>query len=212
MFEPAKHARLRNTGDPFELRLDLVLGKASQLGDIQIRGKNLMDFRVLASQNSQPKQPQPDTVSLADLLDRLGQLRVTALELDKLFVAGSTGAEDEPGDRAVVGVGRRDDRLIGFLGILANLLQAAVDLQQRLVHIGPDQELQDDPRSRIRALRTHLLEPFNALELFLLLESDLALDLLRTRTRPTCLDGDRRSLHLRSQLHRHPFERHDAEQ
>ena len=29
MFEPAKHARLRNTGDPFELRLDLVFGKAS---------------------------------------------------------------------------------------------------------------------------------------------------------------------------------------
>ena len=167
---------------------------------------------MFASQHSQPKQPQPDTVSVADLLDLLGQLRVTALELDKLFVTGSTGAEDEPGDRAVVGVGRRDDRLVGFLGVLANLLQAAVDLQQGLVHIGPDQELQDDPRSRVRALRTHLLESLDALELFLLFKSDLALDLLRARTGPLRLDGDRRSLHLRSQLHRHPFERHDAEQ
>ena len=92
------------------------------------------------------------------------------------------------------------------------MLQAAVDLQQRLVHVRADVELERDRAGRIGAFRGHLGDALDALELLLLLDHDLLFDLLRTGAGPARLDRDRGRLHLGCQLHRHPHQRDDAEQ
>ena len=150
-----------------------------------------------------------ESTNAVDVRRQLGML---FREGRQLGVGRIARAEDKPGDRPVVGVGRGDDRLVGIFRILAHLLQSADDVDDRLLHLRADQEFQRDPSQRVRAFGRHLGDAFDALELLFLLDDDLLLDFLRTCSRPTRFDRDRGRLHLRRQLHGHPREGDPAEQ
>ena len=141
-----------------------------------------------------------------------GELRMLGRERVDLLRRRVLRAEDEPGDEAVRCVGRADHRLVGVLGILGHLLQPAVDLEQRLFHVGADGELHRDHAAGVHALRRELRDALDARELLLLLDDDFLLDFLRAGAGPAGFDRDRRNLHLGRELHRHPDQRDDAEQ
>ena len=129
----------------------------------------------------------------------------------KFVVRRIARTENEPGNGPVVGVRRGNHRLVGVFRILAHLLQATNHVDDGLLHFGADPEFQRDASQRVGAFGRHLGDALDTLELFFLLHDDLLLHFLRAGPRPTCLDRDRRRLHLGGQLHRHPRQRDPAE-
>ena len=75
-------------------------------------------------------------------------------------------------------------------GYSRHLLQPRAHHQQRLVHVGVDGELEDDPPHRVHALGRHLLHAFDALQLLFLLLDDFLFDFLRARAGPARFDRD----------------------
>ncbi len=102
--------------------------------------------------------------------------------------------------------------MVGIERILAHLLQAAVHLEERLVHVGPHRELDGDRPLRVGAFGGELGGALHAFELLFLLDDDFLLNLFRTRPRPSGGDGERGRLHLRRELHRHAVKRNHPEQ
>ncbi len=121
-----------------------------------------------------------------------------------LFDRRLQSTQDEPGDRAVRCAAGRDHRFVGVFGVLGDLLQSAVDFQQRLFHVRADEELQRDPCHRVHRLAGHFSHALDTLQLLFLFLRDLAFDFLWACSRPSRFDRDRRGLDFRDQLHRHP--------
>ena len=99
--------------------------------------------------------------------------------------------EDHPSHGVVLAAGG-DDRLVGVVRVAGDLRERVLDLDQRLVHVHADAELEDDRRRAVLGLARQLAKALDVLEEPLLFVGDLTLDLDRTPTGPTGLDGDLR--------------------
>ncbi len=206
---------VRDAGHPLEAGFDDVLGELAEAGHGDRLGQEGVQLGVLVGGILQPLHGEGG-VARVDGLDRLRdhrrELGMSLAELGDLLPRRVLLAEDEPGDRAVGEVRGADDRLVGVLGILADLLEPGVDQQEGLGHVGPDGELHRDPAHRVHRLGRHLGDALDPFELLLLLLDDLALDLLRAGPRPARLDGDRRDLDLGCELGRHPEDGDEPEE
>ena len=120
--------------------------------------------------------------------------------------------QHEPGNRPGVGSDGGEDRFLGPVWVVGNLVELVGDPNQGGGDIGADGELQEDPADAVQALAGHSPNALDALELFLLLEDDLPLDLLRAGPGPDRLNTDLRPIDARNQLHRDPVQGEKAEQ
>ena len=145
---------------------------------------------------------------LEALLDHV--LHKIAVGVDRALVAGFAG-EDEPGDRLVLRPGRADDRLGGVVRLVGHPIQSVGHQHERLVHIGPDGELQLDLANAIVGRSDHAAQPLEAFEHLLLLRDDLALDLGWRRAGPEGLDGEDRLADIGRELNRDRLQRDEAE-
>ena len=208
----AKHVGVRDALDALESRLDPVFRELPQFRDVHAVRHQRPKDGVLFRRPAEPQGGQTGVVRPQDRLQIGGRSGVCALEFTDLLGLGLASAEDEPGNRPIGGAGRADQRLVRVNRVFRHLLQAAVHLQQRLLHVRADLEFQRDGAGRVLAFGSHLRQALDALQELLLLADDLAFDFLRAGARPARGDGDRRDLHLRRQLHGHAQQRNDAEQ
>ena len=212
LFGAAEDVGVRDAGDPLHPRLDDILREPAARVHVDVGREELAHPLVFLRCRQEPSHAQAALVGAAGRLEDRRELGPIRLDLSDLFGRLDERPQDEPRDGLVRRVGRAQDRLIRLFGILAHLLQARVHLQERRTHVDADVELEREPADAIHALAGHLAHPLDALELLLLLLDDLALDLLRARAGPARLDGDRRDLHLRCELHGHANERDGAEE
>ncbi len=124
---------------------------------------------MLPGDLQQPTRSQTGVVRQPCRLKQFGQIGIGLLEGRDLPGRSHPRTQDEPGDRAVVGTGRADHRLIGIFRVLANLLESGVDLQHHRVQVGTHAEFQRDSALRVHALGRHLGNALDPLELLLLL-------------------------------------------
>ena len=117
------------------------------------------------------------------------------------------GLEKNKDDR----VPTADEYIARIDRILADLLQARIHSQQRFGHVGSDRKLEIDASLRVIALGRHLEHALDCLKLVLLLQDDLAFDVLRARPRPRSPDGEHGPQHARRELLRHVQQGHCAE-
>jgi hypothetical protein len=209
---PADEVGPRDAVDPLEPGFDLVFGKPLDSLDIDDRRHEAGELRVFGDELPEPVEPEVGRAGRGDPVEgrrQLGMVGLRSLEGGQLRRGL---AKDQPGDRPVVGAGGLDHRPVGVDRPVADLLDAGVDLDERLRHVGADGKLHLDRAGRVARLAGELDEPFDAAELFLERLDELLLDFLGARPQPPRLDGDRRNLDLRRQLHRHREDRQRAEQ
>ena len=211
VLQPADDIGVRDSLDPLERRFDVVFGEPSHPQNIDLRQQRPR-FGMLRNHLLQPVDGHSDVVSLQHRIEFRRDVGMLLLELPNLLSRRAARGQHEPRDRLVGRVRRADDRLIGVLGIRADLLEAAVHLQQGLVHVRADGEFELDAPHRVEALGRQLRDPLDAFQLLFLLANDLLLDLLRRGPRPARLDRQRRRLDLGRELHRHRKPGDGAEQ
>ncbi len=118
----------------------------------------------------------------------------------------------KPGDGIAFRPGSLDHGFFHIRGVLGHLVQFVGDLEQGGILIGSRLKLHDHASPAPEALALHLHQPFDTLELLLLLLYDFPLHLLGTGSWPYGLYLDLHLLNLRGELNGDPREGDETEQ
>ena len=133
-------------------------------------------------------------------------------ELFDFLTRGHLGAEHEPAHGAIREIRRGNDRFPGVLGIVSQLVNPRVDLQQGFGNVVSDGEFHAHGATGVIAPGTHADHALHVLELLLQLLDDLVFHLVRAGARPADRHRNGRNAHFGRQLHRHLPQRDRAEQ